>query len=664
MEDLLTELPDLLLEGSLLLGGAVLVGLLAQRIHIPLSVVLAVAGILVAEVGGGDLALVQLVRGEGLQELLVSLFLPILIFEAALSLSTHEFMRHLVPVVALATVALVLSAALVGVGLSLVPGLGISLTAALLFGVLISATDPVAVVAVFRELGVSKKLLTLVEGESMLNDGVAIVLYVILLDVALGGALSVGQGVVDFVVVFAGGLAVGAVIAVFAVLLLPSLQRLPAAALSVAVAYTAFVLAEAVFGVSGVMATVAVGVAMGGMLESRAQHTVRDLLHEMWDALAFIANALLFLFIGLAMDLELIRSNLGAIAVAIVAVLVARPLAIVPVVHVLERVARIPRVGQRNAAVLVWGGLRGGVALALALALPRELAERDLFVAMAGGVVLATLLVNATTISLLVHALGLDEPTRSDEFLEGIARLRAVQAARDRLAELDFEDELVAAHLHVAEADARDQLARSHLDAEEQVDVLTLRGLHIERETYQSLSDAGLLPPIATRTLMQEIDDEIEEVGQAGLRVDAARRAHLPWYGRLHRRVLGWLPPPLGEDLGRVAYIEVSARRLAARRASEELDHFRALPDVDDATVERAQQTFVHWERSAATVLDRLDEQVDLDPHVLRRRQAKALSRIAAVEALREMVASGVLSPSVADEAGARVASEVDQAGR
>ncbi|MDX1659940.1 MAG: sodium:proton antiporter [Nitriliruptorales bacterium] len=660
MEGFLLELPRALLEISLLLAAAVVVGLLARRTRIPLTAFLAVAGLAVVELGG-DLAIRDLLVDEGFEELLVNLFLPILIFEAALGLSTREFMRNLVAIVALATVALTISAALVAGGLTL--ALGIPLSAALLFGVLVSATDPVAVVAIFRELGVSERLLALVEGESMLNDGVAIVLVEILLVATLGGTTTVAEGIVGFVSVFVGGAAIGAVIGTGAVLLLPLLQRLPAAALSVAVAYGAFVLAEAVLGVSGVMATVAAGIAIGGTLESRAAHAARDLLHELWEALSFIANALLFLFIGLALDLALLRENAGAIALAIGAVLVARPLAVVPVVGLLERWAGIPQVGHRNAAVLVWGGLRGGVALALALALPEALPQRDLFVAMTGGVVLATLLLNATTISSLVHALGLDRPSRAEQFLEAVARLLAVRSVRDRLAALDFQDDLVDAHLEVADADAMDELERSHLSGDEIREVLTLRGLHIERETYQNLSDAGLLPPIATRTLMQEIDDEIEETGRGSLDVDAPRRGRLPWYGRLHRRLLGLLPPPVGEDLTEVAYIEVSARRLAAHRAAEELDRFRELPRVEPATVDAAKRTFEHWEEAAASSLDDLDAETEIDRRMLRRRQSKALARITTTQTLDTLVAAGVLSPSAASNATERIVAEIAQAG-
>ena len=444
-----------------------------------------------------------------------------------------------------------------------------------------------------------------------------------------------------------------------AVLLFPLLGRLPAAALSIAVAYGSYVLADAVLEFSGVMATVAAGVLVGSMTESRANRQVREILHELWDALAFVANALLFLFIGLALDFSLIGENLAVIGVATLAVLVARPIAVIPLVWIMERARVIAKVGSRNSTVLVWGGLRGGVALALALSLPAEIAERATIVAATGGVVLATLTLNATTIRTLVHLLGLDRVSRSDQFLGAAARLFAIDTTRKRLEQLGVGDEVLEAHLRVAEVDARDELARSDLSPEEELQVLTLRGLNIERETYQSLSDAGLLPPIATRTLMYEIDDEIEETEQGTLRVEAARRGNLPWYARSHRALLGLLPPPLGEDLTEVGYIELSARRLAAQRAAAELDNFAQLPNIDPGRIEETKRTFTHWEKAAETRLEDLEQTADVEHRTLHRRQAKALSRISVREVLSDLVASGVVSAKVAETAGERIISEL-----
>ncbi len=649
-----------LLDISLLLAGAVLIGIAARRWGIPVTVLLALGGFLLAWAGGDDMfALLESLRGESFQEIVVSIFLPILIFEAALSLSTRDFLRNLLPILVLATAALAIAATLVGFSLQYF--LAIPLASALLFGVLISATDPVAVVSVFRRIGVSRRLLTLVEGESLLNDGVAVVGFNILLGAALGLGASVSEGVLEFLKVFVGGAAIGMGIGLIGALVLPAIDRLSAAALTISVAYGSFVVAEELLGVSGITATLSAGLIIGGFVPSRASEAVRRTLSEFWEALAYLANALLFLFIGLLIDPVGLRENLDAIAIAIVAVLVARPLAIMPVVAGLERIGWIRRVGYRNTLVLVWGGLRGGVALALALALPTELALRDRFVIMTGGVVLATLLLNATTISTLVHRLGLDQPSRPDLFLEGSARLLAVEEARRRLSELGYDDRVIEARLHLAEMEAHELIDSVELTNDEELRVYVLRGLHAERKVYQVLSDAGLLRPIATRTLMQEIDDEIDEVAFGLLEVDAARRGQRPWYAQAVRRLLAWLPEPAGEDITDVAYSEVSARRLAAQRASDELERFKKLPKCDHSVIDEARGTFAHWEQSAVATLNKLDEESEVDHSVLMRHHAEALTRIAAVESVVGLVDSGLLSKKAAEAAVHHIVHEVDR---
>ena len=645
----------MLLEISLLLAGAVVLSLLARRVRLPLSVVLALVGFLATSLGG-SLSLEDHLAGEGFEEVLVFLFLPVLVFQAVLGLSTRSFFSNLAPVLALALVALGISTALVGVALHV--GLDMRLAAALAFGSLISATDPVAVVAVFREVGVPRRLLTLVEGESLLNDGVAIVLFNILLVAALGGQVSVGSGALDFLGVFFGGVAIGAVVGLAAALVVPWLDRLSAAALSVATAYGGFMLADHVLGFSGVMATVASGLVLGGLAPSRASAEVRETWEQLWEALDYIANGVLFLFIGLVIEPELLTENAGSIAVAVVVVLVARAVAVVPLVSVLERVAGIPPVGVRNEAVLVWGGLRGGVALALALALPEELAEREEILAMTAGVVLITLVLNATTIGALVRRLGLDRPTRPEQFLAAGARLAGVEAARRRLDDLHLDDPAVTARLEEAAAAASCDLERIELTSDEELQVVTRRGLAVERETYQHLSDAGLLPPAAARTLLHEVDDLIEEASLGRPSFEPAVRDQPP-LARLVERLLKVLPEPAGEDPVALSYAEATARQLAARRTVEALALFDRLPNVDPSTVERARRLFVDWERRAVASLDELDRSVG-EHAALRHHQAEALSRVASGDVLRELSDVGLLPAAVAERAAEDVAEEAE----
>ncbi len=636
------ELPWLLLEVSALLTLAVLLGLVARRVRVPLSVVLVVVGFLAAAVGlTPDIARLE---GEAFEEVVVFLFLPVLVFAAALSLDLRAFVRDLGAILALAVPAFLISAVLVGISVHGV--LGTALAAAFLFGALISATDPVAVVAVFRELGVPRRLLTLVESESLLNDGVAIVLFAILLDAATGGAVSVSAGAVDFVAVFGGGALIGVALGLVAAVALPWLDRLPAAALSLALAYGSFVLADVVLGFSGVMATAVAGMVLAGLAPSRASAEVREVWEQMWEALDYVANALLFLLIGLVIGPGLLLEHLGPIALAVVVVLVARALAVVPIVWLLERIGHVPRVGWRNEAVLIWGGLRGGVALALALALPEELAERELLVALTGGVVLATLLLNATTIRWLVSRLGLDRPSDVDRYLMAVARISAVEAARRAVAELGLPpDAETAAELEGVERSAHEEMAGLDVDDEQEYRIVLGRGLHVERRTYQTLSDQGLLPPPVTRTLLHEVDDEIDELSLRGKghQMGAARRRRSGGLERLGRRLVSWLPEPAGSDPTDLAYAEATARRLAARRTADALKIFDDLPAIRQETVERARRTFAEWEQEAVAELEELDDRSGQVAGALRVRQASTLAQAASRRELGELVETGLL---------------------
>ena len=635
---------------SALLSVAVLLGLLAGKVRLPFTVVLAVVGFLAGWIGG-PLGFETPLEGEEFEGVLIFVFLPVLVFAAAIGLSTRAFLNNLGPILVLAILALMVSAALVGVSLYFV--LGIPLVAALLFGVLISATDPVAVVAIFKKLGVPRRLLTLVEGESLLNDGIAIVLFNVLLLAALGREISLLGGILDFFRVFLGGAAIGCVLGLFVSLVLPWLDRFAAAALSLALAYGGFVLADHVLGFSGVMATVAAGVVLGGLAPGRTTSAVRELWEQLWDSLDYIANAILFLLIGLSIDPELIAGNLGAIALAIVVVCAARAAAVLPLMSALERFARIPPVGWRNEAVLIWGGLRGGVALALALALPESLAQRETFVAMTGGVVLATLLLNATTISSLVHRLGLDQPSRAEKFLTDFAIVSAVDKSRSRLKELGFEDPEVLSCLSDIETDARAELEKAELSGEEEVTVLLRRGHSIERETYQHLRDVGLIQPHTARMLLHEVGDQLEASDLGRVSTDEMKSTR--WQRSTVDRLIHWLseqlPHPTPEDYTELAYDEAGARRLGARKARKALDDFRNLPNVDVSVVNEAQETFEHWEREALQTLSELASESDDESPGLRYQRAEALSRLSATDALHELAGKGLLPEELADRA-------------
>ena len=651
-------LPDWMLQLSVLLAVAVVLGLLARRVGLPHTVVLAVLGFAAGSAGrvfGLEIPL----HGETFEEVVIFIFLTPLVFQAALNLSSRDFFRNLLPILVLAVPALGVSAALIGASLHF--GLAVPIAAALLFGALISATDPVAVVAIFRQLGAPKRLLTLIEGESLLNDGVAIVLFNILLLAALGEVVSVSDGVLAFVRTALGGIILGGAIGFAAAFVLPWLDRLTATAVTVSIAYGGFVTADHVLGVSGVVTTVTAGVVLGGLSQSRAPVEIRAIWHEFWESLEYIANAILFLLIGLAIEPSLLWEQRVAIVIAVTAVMVARPLAVFPLVSALERIMGIPPVGWRNSLVLVWGGLRGAVSLALALSLPEDLSQREMFIAMTAAVVLVTLMANATTIAFLMRRLHLGEPSLADRVLAGSAVLSGVEAARTQLKEWGIDDAMVTADLQAVATRTERELARLAPSANEEFGVVLRQGLFVIRETYQRLSDAKLLPPNSARKLGYEAEDLIDEAS-LGL---ALRPDRLPWHRRpspidwFALRVLGWLPEPVSTTREERAYTELSARHIAAFEAAASIETLSKLPNFRDHVCDQVMELFRAWDKAAQSELQQLEEQMPPEALHLQRRYASAIGSFASVSALQELVEAGVLPEAVAERATAKVVRSV-----
>jgi CPA1 family monovalent cation:H+ antiporter len=243
--------------------------------------------------------------------------------------------------------------------------------------------------------------------------------------------------------------------------------------------------------------------------------------------------------------------------------------------------------------------------------------------------------------------------------LAGSARLSGVEAARRRLADLGLDEPIVSAELDAVERSTRKELARIELTDDEELVVVTRRGLFVERETYQHLSDAGLLPPAATRTLLHEVDDQIEEMSLGWTSRSVLRQRDRPLFDRFWERFTGWLPEPVGEDPAELAYAEASARRLAARRTAEALDLFARLPNIKASSVEGAKETFARWEQEAVDSLSELDRSVGRDTHALQRRQAEALSRVASTDALHDLADIGLLPEVIARQAAEAVEAEV-----
>ena len=406
----------------LILMGLLTVAMLAagvfRNLPVPYTVILVVIGMGLAELSTTWAPLAPLEEFRLSPELVFFVFLPALIFEAGFNLDARELLKELPPVLVLAVPALLISTTLVGLGVSLI--LRVDLITALLFGALISATDPVAVIALFKELGAPQRLGVLVEGESLLNDATAIVVFTILLGMAVGGAQlswsDSGTVAGEFLRVFIGGALLGALLGVVVSEVLYRLH-LPLAAIltmSVVLAYASFIVAEHVLHISGVMAAAAAAVALAAFGMPRLRHEATVATGELWEVLALICNSLLFLLVGLSVDIGALGGAIFAIVVAIVLVLVSRAAAVYSLVPATTRLFSLPHISMGERHIMWWGGLKGGLAIAIVLSIPEDLPGRQLLLNMTLGVVIFTLLVNAPTIRPSMSKLGLDRLTNEE----------------------------------------------------------------------------------------------------------------------------------------------------------------------------------------------------------------------------------------------------------
>ena len=423
-----------------LLSIAAVVAILVRRfVRLPYTVALVLVGLI--------LSIFPNFLGLNVSsDLILDLLVPPLIFEATLQIRWSALRRDLVPILLLAVLGVIISTLIVGQIITLVLP-EISLLAAVAFGALISATDPVAVVAFFRSLGVSKRLAVLVEGASLFNDGVAIVIFTLVLSLASGGStvsFSLGNAVFQFLLVALGGFGIGAVmgLTVSQAVLRHVDDNLIETATTVALAFGAFVVAEELQ-LSGILAVVAAGLFVGNIGFQNTSPTTRLTLINFWEFLAFVTNSIIFLIIGLQIEVEQFRVFLLPILVAVFAVLLSRAVVVYAITGISSRLAPRNLIPVSYRHVMFWGGLRGAISLALAL----SISDRN-FGAQVGqelqvmtfGVVLFTLVGQGTTIAPLLRRLQLSKrPSQRTSQQRQQALLYAKRMGKQELERLQGE---------------------------------------------------------------------------------------------------------------------------------------------------------------------------------------------------------------------------------
>ncbi|MEM7063532.1 MAG: sodium:proton antiporter [Cyanobacteria bacterium P01_B01_bin.77] len=424
------NLRQFLLVLSVSLGVATLSRVVSWLRNIPYTLLLLLVGLGLAVL---DVRLVNLSP-----ELILFIFLPPLLFEAAWNIKWENLKRDWVPIVLYAIIGVVICIGGLFWGLANVAGA--SLATALLVGASLSATDPVSVVALFRELGVNKRLTTLMEGESLFNDGVAVVAFNLLLGIALGvDQFNVSVTVAQFLVFTGIGVSVGALIG-FGISFLTQRFDLPLVeqSLTLVSAYGTYIVAEELGG-SGVIAVVTTALILGNFGSRIGMNPrTRLVVSEFWEFLAFFVNSIVFLLIGDQVQFSSLSNYVDSIAIAIATMLLARLISVFGLSFFSNMITSDNEdISWQGQTVLWWGGLRGSVSVALALSVPAALAQREEIIATVFGVMLFTLLVQGLTTKPLLEALNLlgDQPLRQ-KYMQGIARRVALNRVISRVKEL------------------------------------------------------------------------------------------------------------------------------------------------------------------------------------------------------------------------------------
>jgi CPA1 family monovalent cation:H+ antiporter len=518
------------------------VAVAARRLRLPYTVGLVLIGLIMAFfapvlfTGSGSSYLKHLLdisNNPILPEVILGLLIPPLVFDAAFHLKYEDLRRDFWPIFILALPGVVITTVLVGGmvswGSAVIPQVAfISLPVAMVFGALVSATDPVAVVALFRNIGAPKRLQVLLEGESLFNDGTAIVMFYIMLAFAgvsglqgFGGEkITLLTGIASFIRVAGGGAIIGVLLGMGISQLISRIDdALVETTLTTVLAFGAYIVAEQ-FHFSGVLAVVAAGIVNGNVGPKGMSPTSRLVVYNFWEYLAFLANSIIFLLVGMTIDLQLLFNNWQSIAIAILAVLIARLVSIYGF-SIFNR-----NISPKWKHVLYWGGLRGAITLALALSIPGVSPigeQRILLQSMAFGVVLFTLLVQGFSMDGLVKRLKLVQRTpMQDEYERRHARFVAGRAAYDYLQRMSRQG-LVSEHTWQTLSSVLERQNATLVDAvreviisdpaveAEEMDTARRETLRAQRNALGGLQRDGVISDENYAYLVNEIDTALAE---------------------------------------------------------------------------------------------------------------------------------------------------------
>ena len=501
---------------------ASVIAVLAARLRIPYTVALVVGGLALGSISI-RLPIVETLISQRPDWLTpgvtLVVFLPALLFEGSLKLEVRQLRENALPIGLLATIGVLVATLVTGLAAHWI--IGLPVLVALVFGAITAATDPISVLSIFKEMSVPKRLSITVEGESLFNDGTAAVLYGILVAGVVSGSFGIWRGIQDFFLEVVGGIALGGGLGY---LFSKITQRIDEPqieiTLTTVLAYSSYLAAQSLH-LSGVIATVAAGITVGNVgAKIGMSPRTRIALWSFWEYLSFVINSLVFLLIGLQVHLGALLHAWSRILLALATVVLGRMLSVyglVPIGSLFRH--KIPLRWQH---VLVAGGIRGALSLALALSLPSSFPYRQELLAMTFGVVAITIVFQGLSIKPLLRILGMSVP-REDPYELARVQQIAISSARSELDVL-FRNNVISAPAYDRlreELDHRNERAKAQVaelyDKDmtrilPEMQLAKMKLLAAEKSSLEEAVHNGLISREHASEMIEAADQELDKI--------------------------------------------------------------------------------------------------------------------------------------------------------
>ena len=667
MEHASNTIVDLVTGIVLLLLVAALTTMFSKRLDkLPLTILLVFVGIIISALGDTVPGLSVVQEFELTPELVLFVFIPTLIFESAFNLNARDVGRNILPILTLAIPGLLISTAIIGFIFTTFTEF--DLLVALLLGAILSATDPVAVIAIFKQLGVPERLTVLVEGESLFNDATSLVVAGILAGLVVAGVFNpevLLDGFTEFLIVFIGGAIVGYLLALVFGYTLGVVESDPAIeiTLTTILAYFSFIIAEHVFHVSGIMAVVAAALVIGSWGKSKVSPSTSEFMEHFWEYLAFVANALIFIMVGMQIDLLVLWQSVDLIALVVIAMLISRAFVVFGVVPLLGKLPGSEPIEFPFRAVMYWGGLRGAIALAIVLALP-DFEYKDTLTSIVMGAVLFTLVVQGLTIEKLVKYFGLDKLSFSDNLakLDGDKRAREEGMTRlEGLVEGGFFSQRIASNIQEkCERNLHDlnkelTALNEKMSKEEATNLLAIRCLAREKSRIYELFRRGLINEWAFRELDHAVTVQLDEARHMGLMPTGDIKPSLSRFtGQMLTNALE-LIPGLGKLVERLSTTRVIrdydvawGRYRSANSVIKTVESIAKEGDIDGAITEEVKKIYESISKTSKAHIDEVADQYPEFVETIQEQLGQRLLLIAEHDSVEHSSEMGLLQEGIA----------------